>query len=237
MALRCREQLATVVTLVTYLACGGKSVADDPSNTGDSVHNDTGTEANSGGTMAGSTEPIGAGVSSGQAGRISGSGGTAAHEEPRATSCSVESWAPSKGDFHLPPGWEQEAAVCPPAPRIAWRFASCEAAGFVPDAQCKYAAPSIAYGEIDGINSCVAACNQGELVFGCTLAYLPLDAMPACPTGARHGSICAEPDNGECAIPGPNADRARGIVDGQICACDKPGPRWRCISLCRIEDW
>ena len=45
-----------------------------------------------------------------------------------------------------------------------------------------------------------------------------------------------ERGNGECVVPGPEADWTIGIVDGLVCACDEPGPMWRCIEMYDIYE-
>lgn len=130
---------------------------------------------------------------------------------------------------------------CPPAPLDFNAFAftgtgTCELA-----APCKYAPPRSA--RQPDCNTFQCECENGRLSCSTTAMYCPC-ALSVCPREAKDGASCtlsAERDppfqNGQCgrsqnalcAVPGPNADLDAGRVDGFVCACDNPGPVWRCV--------
>ena len=59
-------------------------------------------------------------------------------------------------------------------------------------------------------------------------------ASPICPADVVDGRVCQPPTdrgNGECLVPSAEADLANGVADGEVCACDRPGPIWRCVSV------
>jgi hypothetical protein len=61
-----------------------------------------------------------------------------------------------------------------------------------------------------------------------------MTANPMCPADVADRKACqpsTDLGNGECVVPSDQADLANGVVDGQVCACDRPGPVWRCVSV------
>jgi hypothetical protein len=76
------------------------------------------------------------------------------------------------------------------------------------------------------------ACDGGRVVmYTWGLGFML--ASSACPGDVSDGSACrpsTDLGNGECLVPSVEADLENGVVDGQVCACDRPGPIWRCVS-------
>jgi hypothetical protein len=120
---------------------------------------------------------------------------------------------------------------CPPAPFRVDDGATCSF-----DGQCTYGVPlGLGADRTDFCNGQFCYCDDGRLVCGSSLRACLTKIIPECPAGASEGASCEVESNGECAVPGPDADLSAGIINGQVCACDRPGPQWRCLPVEKVE--
>jgi hypothetical protein len=79
-------------------------------------------------------------------------------------------------------------------------------------------------------------CYSGTVMVGRLGTGFP-PANPICPGNVVHHQPCQPPTdlgNGECVVPSEKNDIANGVVDGQVCACDMPGPVWRCVAVSQL---
>jgi hypothetical protein len=124
---------------------------------------------------------------------------------------------------------------CPPAPFTS-EITTC------PDHACRYDEPrGLSLHEPDFCNG-LDCCDQGEASCRTTLVACSPHVLVPCPEGAASGAACVfHPHddggfgNAECVVPGSGADLDHGIVNGLDCACDYPGPVWRCIDVDRVR--
>ncbi|MRG97141.1 hypothetical protein [Polyangium spumosum] len=141
-------------------------------------------------------------------------------------------------------GCEDETlTACPPAPFRGEPKLACDFSEV-----CRYGTPrgldvdnsvgESIYGP-DFCNGLTCSCGEdGTLTCVQTLLACSPHIIPQCPAGAAEGSACTmDPNfgNRECAVPGPGADLSQGIINGEVCACDMPGPVWRCIPVSRTD--
>jgi len=129
-----------------------------------------------------------------------------------AVACSNKKKAPS-----------DELESCPPAP-LEFTFEGRPCHGF----GCPYASPNGLGQKWASTTACdedtMGQCLQGK--FAVTAA-----AVVCCPEGPNditwcsqpitQGAPCNQPDNSECVLSDQSA----------TCACDKPGPVWRCLPI------
>lgn len=113
---------------------------------------------------------------------------------------------------------------CPPAPLEGqYEGKTCH------DLACPYASP-LGY---DGKYAATIGCDyhamgdcitDGKFMVGLT-TQLCCPTKPSqvrwCGSDVKQGAACNAPDNSECVLPDQSA----------TCACDKPGPIWRCLPL------
>jgi hypothetical protein len=142
---------------------------------------------------------------------------------------------------------------CPPAPVIPEQLPErCEDVGVpVPEHgrwdDCLYSPPHMFLERgADYVNDCYLYCVDGRTDVWCYgqgcggvgCVPVPCDGTPvhgepcdstAAPEG--HSSLGEAVGNGECVVLGPNADLDAGVIDGLVCACDNPGPIWRCVEV------
>lgn len=82
-------------------------------------------------------------------------------------------------------------------------------------------------GTADPFNYCSCACIDGRIEVMCTTVGCGGECeAPPCEAGVVEGQSCGASTNGECAASFTDA----GHVDRK-CACDMPGPVWRCVSV------
>jgi len=137
-------------------------------------------------------------------------------------------------------------SVCPPAPAVFPGAVPCTLG-----LKCEYGAQAlVSYsaatksGEVNSCNSIIWEClpagvlmpdsgiDGGVLSFGSTLIGCDARPAPICPLDMTPGASCAmEKGNSVCIAKGPGADLEAGVANGSVCACDKPGPVWRCLPL------
>lgn len=131
-----------------------------------------------------------------------------------------------------------EDTPCPSAPfREAGFDWSCTG-----HAQCEYRAPRM-FGLTteDPINPLRCSCENGGWICAQTAMGLSPPPRPVCPEDLVEGAGCVWIDGGvdrtqrarnaECLVLGPRASLDAGVVDGKSCACDYPGPKWRCVPV------
>lgn len=131
---------------------------------------------------------------------------------------------------------EQPAAKkqCPPAPLLAHFPDACT----FPKDSCTYDYPHLAGVRKDICNGWRLVCVDGGPQVASTAIGCPADGVyPTCPSGTTAGTPCTmTPDpgsgnkngNGECYVLGPAVDLDAGTGEVEVCACDMPGPIWRC---------
>jgi hypothetical protein len=138
-----------------------------------------------------------------------------------------------------------EATPCSSVPFPLPEFVVAEVAK---GPRCAYRAPHILLSEYlksrigwwsdyIWLGNCLFACNGGT-VFVVSWGTGFEIADPICPANVRDHQTCqqsTESGNGECVVPSEKNDFANGVVDGQVCACDWPGPLWRCVSVSQLE--
>ena len=122
---------------------------------------------------------------------------------------------------------------CPPAPLRLDDDRTCNFSD-----RCTYATPvDLGSTGTDYCNSPTCVCGKdGNLSCIHTLLECTPHVIRQCPAGTTTGAECIlDPNrsltNSECAVPGPGADLPSGIINGQVCACDNPGPVWRCLPV------
>lgn len=129
-----------------------------------------------------------------------------------------------------------DVTTCPPAPVDMNVFdGTCALA-----APCTYAAPATR--GRPNCNNLQCECVSGRFSCRSTSAYCPCE-LSLCPPEVKAGASCVlstdrnppftdghcgRSRNGLCAVPGPNASVDGGPADSLVCACDDPGPIWRC---------
>lgn len=120
-----------------------------------------------------------------------------------------------------------ELTSCPPAP-LRQIGATCNFEG-----TCSYSAPHGLRANSDG--SCdPLGCDCHEGTLRCVEPIAACDLSHACPLGIAPGDPCTrdtdpqgKPSNAECLF---GTDPA-GKTASHACACDLPGPIWRCTPL------
>lgn len=126
----------------------------------------------------------------------------------------------------------EEERGCPPAPFAAGAADACDFAA----RDCLYAAPRGLTTSPEPCNAQFLWCEDGHLRGIQSLMACRFERFPGCATPVIEGAACerqldwyGEPSNAECFVPddGPQLDAAR--VVGRTCACDFPGPVWRCL--------
>lgn len=113
---------------------------------------------------------------------------------------------------------------CPPAPLpLPKSGTACNFSG-----EYYYAPPHVYRdGTADPFNDLWCWCADGGIDYAMTLVGCGGGCeAPPCDPGIVEGQSCTTPTNGECAALFTDG----GLVES-VCACDKPGPIWRCISL------
>ena len=129
-------------------------------------------------------------------------------------------------------GTDEEApdfTGCPSAPLPELAGKTC---GF--HGQCLYDSPrGIGTERVDSCNQLELRCASGEVAATATAVACPpfeLADAPVCPSDATNGAKCtlrpmagspAKIGNGECVL--------EGSAPTTVCACDEPGPKWRCV--------
>lgn len=119
---------------------------------------------------------------------------------------------------------------CPPAP-FNGAPERCDLGG----KECLYAAPRRLTTAPEACNGLRLRCEDGATMgsmtlVGCKFPFAPVCTVPvvegaACEQPLRHGT----PTNAECLVPENGQDLDSPIIDGRTCACDFPGPIWRCL--------
>lgn len=130
------------------------------------------------------------------------------------------------------------AAHCPPAPLIVEEIThDCSDLEFDPY-DCVYAPPHMFAPESvapEYCNDCGLACPGNVLQIGCEgRACIGFGGPVYCEGAPSDAMPCEQSDelqNGECLVPGPGADMEAGVIDGLVCACNEPGPVWRCVEV------
>ncbi len=114
-----------------------------------------------------------------------------------------------------------ELTSCPPAPlEDQFQGRPCH------DLGCRYASPNGFDSKWSSIcnDDTVGECPLGKFEVGADAivccAVRPKD-VTWCGQPINEGAPCNQPDNSECVLPDQSA----------TCACDKPGPVWRCLPL------
>jgi hypothetical protein len=126
-------------------------------------------------------------------------------------------------------GGEDILTSCPSAPlRLQTSGISCNF-----DANCTYQAPHAVDGFEDGCNDSSCRCTEGKLHCQSFLVWCG-DKRKSCPLGIAEGDACTpeetpggQPSNHECLF----GSDASGNRASHACACDLPGPIWRCVPL------
>ncbi len=122
---------------------------------------------------------------------------------------------------------------CPPAPIRDFPYRSvCQG-----HPACEYLPPrNFGLPTEDPANTLSCGCSVNE--WWCGAAFVGRTRItPICPASATEGAACTwedggdRPRNAECLVLGPNAQLDAGIIDGKACACDFPGPMWRCVDV------
>jgi hypothetical protein len=107
----------------------------------------------------------------------------------------------------------------------------------VATADCYYAAPRLLTGRPDLCNGAWLLCRDGEPGFLSSMKACPSLTVPVCSAPVVEGATCERPldyagapSNRECFVAdiGQRLDAAE--IAGRTCACDVPGPIWRCVS-------
>ncbi len=131
-------------------------------------------------------------------------------------------------------------SACPPAPIRGFPFpATCSG-----HPSCAYFPPrNFGLSKEDPINVLECGCHRGEWICVNPLVGRTR-STPLCPPHAAEGASCEWLDagppgdrfrNAECLVLGPNAALDAGIIDGEACACDFPGPIWRCVAVATLK--
>ena len=116
---------------------------------------------------------------------------------------------------------------CPPAPirDVATR---CNF-----DDPCIYSAPRLTDDRALDPNDLVCECVDGELECNQSGVACQTCDLPECPLVTAPGLRCTiesddheRPGNSECLL---EADPPTGPEEDMACACDLPGPMWRCV--------
>lgn len=119
---------------------------------------------------------------------------------------------------------------CPPAPAV------------LPDecvatTDCDYAAPRLLTGKRDLCNGARLSCRDGEPGFRQSIKACPSLTVPVCSVPVVEGASCERPldyagapSNRECFVADPGQRLDAAEIAGRTCACDVPGPIWRCLS-------
>ena len=113
---------------------------------------------------------------------------------------------------------------CPPAPLpLPEMGTACDFSE-----EYYYAPPHVRRdGTADPFNDISCRCANGGIeLFITTVGCGGECEAPACDPGVMEGQSCSAPTNGECA-----ASLTDGGVVERKCACDKPGPIWRCVEV------
>jgi hypothetical protein len=94
--------------------------------------------------------------------------------------------------------------------------------------ECSYAAPrGVSAAWFDPVNEMTCACNGGSWQCSQTQIGCGSSCQPRiCAFPLPIGDPCNEPDNSECLLP---AGSAESPTRDMACACDEPGPTWRCV--------
>lgn len=114
--------------------------------------------------------------------------------------------------------------ACPPAPLtldLAQTY-PCDFSGL-----CSYFGPIglVSKGDWCGLG---ATCAGGKLIFDGAASRCTYPSPPPCAAVVVEGAACHAPNNGECFVPTADAGSG-GAIAGKACACDMPGPIWRCV--------
>jgi len=117
------------------------------------------------------------------------------------------------------------AAGCPPAPLAAETPQGACTGG----TERTYAAPRGVLADwFDPVNVMTCDCNAGKWQCAQTgIACAGNCQTPVCPFPLPIGKACNEAENSECLLP---AGSAESPTRDMACACDEPGPIWRCIA-------
>lgn len=118
---------------------------------------------------------------------------------------------------------------CPSAPfRLPADGMSCNFAE-----GCFYQAPQGVFSVEDSCNDASCFCTEGKIVCHSHLVGCG-DLRKACPLGIAEGDACTPEktpggltSNPECLF----GSDASGNRASHACACDLPGPIWRCVPL------
>jgi len=82
-------------------------------------------------------------------------------------------------------------------------------------------------GRADPFNDVLCRCADGGIEYRTTLIGCGGDCRaPVCEAGTTEGEPCTADTNGECAAELTDAGRVE-----TVCACDVPGPIWRCANV------
>ncbi len=130
------------------------------------------------------------------------------------------------------------AASCPPAPLVAEDVASdCSTLTVEPE-DCTYSPPHMLLPSIfpgpDYCNECELRCYDGILEPFCTAVGCRGFGPIVCDDTPVEGAFCEQSEdlgNGECLASGPGADLDAGILNGSVCACNRPALVWHCVEV------
>jgi hypothetical protein len=137
--------------------------------------------------------------------------------------------------FERPAEWDEGESECPPGPILSLVGLPCDDDAYFITEVCSFPGRRYTGWAQTSINRTSLHCYEGRSVIFMTSICCD-EPLLTCPSGAEEGASCASAPLGECVVPGPDADLADGYVNGQICACDEPGPKWRCAPLCQLCD-